>query len=63
MNLPFQMVKRVDAVVDGQLIKVVPAGDYDEAIALLFLAQGALQENDHGDEVRRKIEALQATSK
>lgn len=53
-------VKRVDAVVDGLVVKVVPAADYDEAIALLFFAQGALQENDYGDEVRRKIAALQA---
>lgn len=54
------MIKRVDAVVDGHMVKVVPAADYDEAIALLFFAQGALQENDYGDEVRRKIAALQA---
>lgn len=53
-------VKRVDAVVDGLVVKVVPAADYDEAIALLFFAQGALQENDYGDEVRRKIAAFQA---
>lgn len=53
-------VKRVDAVVDGQVVKVVPAADYDHVVALLFFAQGALQENDVGDEVRLKIAALQA---
>lgn len=54
------LVKRVDAVVDGQVVKVVPAADYDYIVALLFFAQGALQENDVGDDVRRKVAALQA---